>query len=127
MIGVYPGQFYPAGFIFPVFTYTIDLATGSYTVTGLDATLRATRVITLSPGSYAITGRSATLLKGSLLNASPGVYAVTGVAATITRVPGLNVRAIVLTSNSVVGTADTSDSLTGTFEEPTISGSTSNG
>lgn len=92
--------------------YTLTAQSGSYSVSGQQATLLRHRNITASAGtynitgqsvnityspttavytltaqvgSYSITGRSATLLKSKLLSASSGSYSITGNSATISK------------------------------------------
>lgn len=63
--------------------FTLPADPGSYALTGLPATLTATRVLSADPGSYAITGSDATFNVGLILPADPGNYTVTGSDATL--------------------------------------------
>lgn len=58
---------------------------GAYTVTGFDATLTRSRLLTCDAGSYTLTGRDATLTRARVLTADAGSYALTGHDATLTR------------------------------------------
>lgn len=61
--------------------YTLTLDSGSYTRTGVLASVVATRKVTLSPSSYAITGVANSFKVGRGLTLSPSSYTRTGVAA----------------------------------------------
>lgn len=65
-------------------SYSIDADAGSYTLTGSDAALTATRKIAANAGSYTLTGFDATLTTTSAyeLVAESGSYTITGFAAT---------------------------------------------
>ena len=69
-------------FLTPVNHYELNLESGSYAVSGADATLLADRPLNLEPGSYSITGFDLTLVKGYTLNLEVGAYTVTGLDAT---------------------------------------------
>lgn len=63
--------------------YILTADAGSYTCTGTDQTLRATRKLDTftTPGSYAISGTDVTLAGGKILVASGGSYTYTGTDA----------------------------------------------
>jgi hypothetical protein len=66
--------------------YTLTADSGSYSLTGVAAALRATRALAGAAGSYALTGQDATLTYTPAggeftLTADAGSYALTGVAA----------------------------------------------
>lgn len=63
--------------------YTLVAEAGSYSLTGLDAALRAARRLALDAGSYALLGQDATLRRGRTLTAAAGAYALTGQDVTL--------------------------------------------
>jgi ethanolamine transporter EutH len=63
-------------------TYTLSCDVGSYTLTGTDAALVASRVIVCDVGSYTLTGTDAGLVHGYNLACDVGSYALTGIDAT---------------------------------------------
>jgi len=63
--------------------YTLNLETGSYSFTGLDAVLLRNSQLTLDSGSYSLTGSNASLLKGLILEASSGTYTLSGSNASL--------------------------------------------
>ena len=65
--------------------YTITADAGSYSVTGVAATLSRGRAIAADAGSFAVTGFDATLtiVSNPVLTADAGSYSVTGSAATL--------------------------------------------
>jgi hypothetical protein len=68
--------------------YTLTAETGTYTVTGIAASLQATRKLNAGVGAYSLTGYDATLVytprSGAfVLTANAGSYAVTGVSASL--------------------------------------------
>lgn len=64
---------------------TLAAEAGSYALTGTAADLLHGRVVVPDAGSYALTGSAAALLKTSLLTAEAGTYAVTGTDADLLR------------------------------------------
>lgn len=60
----------PAGSISAV----LNAESGSFTLTGANATLAATKIFSADTGTYVITGSAATVSKGSALVASPANY-----------------------------------------------------
>lgn len=65
--------------------YTLDVASGSYAVTGSSARTLAARKALVTPGSYALTGNPAGTLYHRLVTASPGSYSITGSTGTLLR------------------------------------------
>ena len=61
--------------------FTLNLETGTYTITGAAATIAAGRLFNAEAGTYTLTGVAASLLVGRLLSADAGVYTITGAAA----------------------------------------------
>ena len=57
---------------------------GSYTLAGVAATIARSKVLAGASGSYAYSGVSATLLRSKVVVASAGAYVYSGVAATVT-------------------------------------------
>lgn len=65
-------------------TYTLTAQAGSFTLTGANATLTATRNLTAQAGSFTLTGSNATLSKSYTLTANAGSFTLTGANATLT-------------------------------------------
>lgn len=88
----------------PTTDYSIVAASGSYTLTGTEAALKAALRIVAAAGSYAVTGTAAALSRGYGIVAEVGSYAVTGTAAALT-----SARRIVAAAGSyaLTGTAAT--------------------
>jgi hypothetical protein len=63
---------------------TLGAAKGTYALTGLSAAMPVTRVITAAAGSYALAGQSASMLRGRVLPASAGTYTLSGQSAALT-------------------------------------------
>jgi hypothetical protein len=63
--------------------YTLNLETGVYSFSGIDATLTKDSKLTLESGTYALSGSNASLLKGLILEASSGSYSLSGSAASL--------------------------------------------
>lgn len=63
--------------------YTLTADSGTFTLTGQAATLRATRLITAAAGSFALTGQTVGLRVARLLTAASGSYSLTGQSATL--------------------------------------------
>ena len=61
--------------------YVLDLAAGSYALTGSAAQLAQVLLLLVEPGSYALTGSDIGAVVSWLLNAAPGSYTLTGSAA----------------------------------------------
>lgn len=76
----YTGAFYSA---VALTNYELDCQPGSFSITGVTATVVRGLVIDSQPTSYAVTGVAASVVRGYPLNAAPGSYAITGVAATL--------------------------------------------
>lgn len=70
--------------------FELDLAPGSYVVTGAQAQLLEAAILNLAPGSYAVTGVQAQLVRGRFLNLVPGAYALTGAQAQLLEAAMLN-------------------------------------
>jgi hypothetical protein len=79
--------FQPYNIYIPAFlssgAYTLNLETGVYSFTGIDATLTKDSKLTLDSGTYALSGSNASLLKGLILEASSGTYSLTGSDASV--------------------------------------------
>lgn len=73
--------------------YTIDAASGSYTLTGAAAELLAQRNVDAQSGSYALTGADATLASQRFVDAETGSYALTGSDGTLVAARVLNAEA----------------------------------
>jgi hypothetical protein len=58
--------------------YTLDMAQGSYTLSGQALGLTAQHTIALAQGSYALTGQALALLRGLVLALAQGSYALSG-------------------------------------------------
>jgi len=58
--------------------YTLNLETGVYSFSGIDATLTKDSKLTLDSGTYTLSGSNASLLKGLILEASSGSYSISG-------------------------------------------------
>lgn len=86
--------------------HTLDIASGSYSLTGQDVTLTVgtQKIITPDPGSYTISGTDASLLYGRKLASSPDSYILTGSDVTLTYAQGI-VFSLDPGSYSVTGTA----------------------
>lgn len=65
--------------------YTLPADSGTFALTGTDATLARSRILTADAASFALTGTAATLAKGRVVAADSGAFALTGTAATLTR------------------------------------------
>lgn len=63
--------------------FSLDCAPGSYSLTGLAASIVAQRMINAALGTYSVSGIAASLVSGKMVNAAPGSYSLTGVAATL--------------------------------------------
>lgn len=63
--------------------FSLNLESGSYTITGSAATLLADRFLNAASGSYTLTGFLAALERGFSINAEAGAYVITGQAATL--------------------------------------------
>lgn len=66
-------------------SYTLTCSAGSYSLTGVSATLLRKRSLTASAGSYTLTGASAILERDRRLTSSAGAYSVTGVNASLSK------------------------------------------
>jgi lysophospholipase L1-like esterase len=58
--------------------YTLTAAAGAFTLTGVAAGLKATRVLTAAAGTFTETGRAANLLYGRKVAAGTGAFVLTG-------------------------------------------------
>ncbi len=65
--------------------YTLPADSGTFALTGTDATLARGRALPADSGTFALTGTDATLARGRALPADSGTFALTGTAATLTR------------------------------------------
>lgn len=65
-------------------TYTLTSDSGSYALTGTDASLKLGLRLEADAGSYSLTGANATLFEGKGIAADAGSYVVTGTAAILT-------------------------------------------
>lgn len=63
--------------------YTLPANTGSFTLTGVAAGLRATRTLPCTVGTYTLTGNSANLLHGYKVVCTVGTFNLTGQAANL--------------------------------------------
>ena len=89
--------FEPQRIFIPVSTagassYTLNMESGSYAITGSDATLLHGYLHNLEPGSYTLSGSSATLLKNSLLNLESGSYTISGSDVTFSLAKVMNLE-----------------------------------
>lgn len=64
--------------------YTIDLDSGSYSLTGKSVELTAQRKIDLAQGSYTLSGQSVALSKGFTLSLDSGSYSLSGQSVDLT-------------------------------------------
>jgi hypothetical protein len=62
---------------------TLTAASGSFAITGTDATLKYNRQFVADSGAYAVTGTDATLRRSFPLIATSGTFAITGADATL--------------------------------------------
>lgn len=69
-------------------SYTLALAAGSYTYTGIAAQLTVARNLPLAAGAYSYSGKTASLNVARNLPLAAGAYAYAGNNATLTYVPG---------------------------------------
>jgi hypothetical protein len=81
--GRFPFGDRPFGFVSSTYTLTADK--GSYTQTGVAATLKQAHLLTAAVGSYSLTGVAASLKVGYKVTAVVGSYTLTGVAAALRR------------------------------------------
>ena len=65
--------------------YTLPADSGTFALTGTDATLARGRALPADSGTFALTGTDAVLAAGRVLVADSGTFALTGTAATLTR------------------------------------------
>jgi hypothetical protein len=63
--------------------YVISANNGVYAITGQNATINKSRLLTSDFGIYTVTGQSATIIKSRLLLGNFGIYTVTGEQAAI--------------------------------------------
>ncbi len=61
--------------------YTLACDVGTFTFTGVDAGLRAARLLVADNGAFALTGNDLALARGLRLTAEVGSYTLTGIAA----------------------------------------------
>jgi hypothetical protein len=69
--------------------YSLACSTGSYSVTGQNASLKVSRTLTCSPGSYALSGQALGFGVAKRLTCTAGSYVVSGIAATLTYTQGV--------------------------------------
>jgi len=67
--------------------YSLTCSTGSYAITGKDASIVCSRKLDAVNGSYAITGKDASIVCSRKLDAVNGSYAITGKDASIIFTP----------------------------------------
>lgn len=77
--------------------YELDAEAGSYSATGADATLQASRLLNAEAGSLTITGADASLVVGRVLNAEAASLTLTGADATLASDRALDAQAGALT------------------------------
>lgn len=65
--------------------YTLTAAVGTFTLTGIAATLTRGYTLTALRGTFTLTGNAVNFATGHSLTASTGTFTLTGVAATFTR------------------------------------------
>lgn len=63
--------------------YSLTANSGSFTLTGQTAALKAARNVSAASGSFALTGQAATLKRGYPLSAAAGSFTLTGQTATL--------------------------------------------
>lgn len=68
----------------------LNAEAGTFSLTGVAATLAVSRELLANSGSYAITGALATLVGARNVNAVAGSYAISGVAASLTQAKNVN-------------------------------------
>jgi hypothetical protein len=83
---------------------SINAQPGTFTLTGIAATLAAGKLFDAQPGTFNLTGIAATLAKGYSFEASPGSFALTGTAATFVRSVLLDAATGSLTLTGVAAT-----------------------
>lgn len=70
-------------FVSTTTAYSLNLAAGSYAITGAAATVTRARLFNAAAGSYSINGAANSLLAGRALNLAAGAYTLTGSAAAL--------------------------------------------
>jgi hypothetical protein len=95
-------------------TYTLTAATGSFTKTGIAASLKFNRVLASATGSFSLSGKTAILSRNRIMAASAGAFTLTGNAAALTAQRKLTaaVGAFTLTGNAATLTYSTAGSYT---------------
>jgi hypothetical protein len=80
-------------------SYTLTASAGSFTLTGVDASLERSYTLTAAAGSFALTGIAANLVRGYRVVADAGTFALTGIAASTlySRLVAANVGSFTLT------------------------------
>lgn len=68
-------------------TYTLTAATGSFTLTGVSATLKVSRKLVAATGTYSLTGQAAAFNVSRKLVAATGTYTLSGIAANLVYTP----------------------------------------
>lgn len=63
--------------------FSINAGPGSYSITGIAASIIAQRMINAAFGSYSLSGIAASLVSGKIVNAALGSYSITGIAASL--------------------------------------------
>ncbi len=72
-------------------TFTLDVDSGAYLVTGTAASLELNAEVQAASGAYLITGTAAALELNAEIQAASGTFLVTGTAATLTQVGTISV------------------------------------
>jgi hypothetical protein len=95
-------------------TYTLTAAAGSFTETGIAASLKFNRVLASATGSFSMSGKTAILSRSRIIAASTGAFTLTGNAAGLTAQRKLTaaVGAFTLTGNAATLTYSTAGSYT---------------
>lgn len=79
----YTAAFTPPSSEFPDSGYSLTADAGSFTLTGISASLRHNYVLSVASGSLTVSGVSAVLKRGHLISANAGAFAETGTAASL--------------------------------------------
>jgi hypothetical protein len=95
-------------------TYTLTASAGSFTETGIAASLKFNRVLASATGSFSLSGKTAILSRSRIIAASAGAFTLTGNAAALTAQRKLtaSVGAFTLTGNAATLTYSTAGSYT---------------
>ena len=85
-------------------TYSLECSAASFTLTGIDATLKHSSKLTASAGSFTLTGVDAGLYAARKLSASVGEFTLTGIAAGLRAARKLSASAASFTLTGVDAT-----------------------